>query len=38
MTAAEKSALEEFRQYWLWALDWTVKGYTSELRLVSEQA
>ena len=38
MSAVEKAALGEFRQYWLWASDWTVKGYTLELRLVSELA
>ena len=36
MSAVEKSAYGEFRQYWLWAPDRIVKGYTLELRLVSE--
>ena len=36
MSAVEKSALGEFRQYWLWAPDWIVEGYTLKLRLVSE--
>ena len=36
MSSVEKSALGEFRQYWLWASDWTVKGYSLELELVSE--
>ena len=33
MSAVEKSALGEFRLYWLWAPDGTVKSYTLELRL-----
>ena len=33
MSAVEKSALGEFRLYWLWAPNGTVKGYTLELRL-----
>ena len=33
MSTVEKSALGEFRLYWLWAPDGTVKGYTLELRL-----
>ena len=33
MSAVEKSALGEFRLYWLWAPDGTVKDYTLELRL-----
>ena len=36
MSAVEKSALGEFRLYWLWAPDspdGTVKGYALKLRL-----
>ena len=34
MSAVEKSALGEFRLYWLsWAPDGTVKGYTLEQAL-----